>query len=59
MILPSERDLSLYERMAAELMQVAADLRKQQHELSPDSGSANRLEGYASAINTNLTVELA
>ncbi len=59
MILPSERELSLYERMAAELLQVAADLRKRQHELAPNSGRANRLEGYASAINTNLTVELA
>jgi len=59
MILPSDHDLSLYERMAAELRQVAADLRIRQHELSLDSGSAKRLEAYASAINTNLAVEQA
>lgn len=59
MILPSNRDHSLYERMAAELLQVAANLRKRQHELSLDSGSAQRLETYASAINTKLTVEQA
>lgn len=59
MILPSDRELSLYERMAAELLQVAADLRRRQHELSLDTGSARRLEAYASAINTKLTVEQA
>lgn len=59
MILPSERDLSLYERMAAELLHVAADLRKRQHELSLESGTAKRLEAYASAIDTKLTVEQA
>lgn len=59
MVLLSERDLSLYERMAAELIQVAADLRRRQDELSPGPGNASRLEAYASAINTNLRVELA
>ena len=59
MILLNEHDLSLYERMATELRQVAADLRKRQNELAQKSGSASRLEAYASAINTNLRVELA
>ena len=59
MILLNEHDLSLYERMATELRQVAADLRKRQNELALTSGSASRLEAYASAINTNLRVELA
>lgn len=57
MILLSERELSLYERMAAELLQVAAELRERQGGISPHSLSANRLEAYASAIDTNLKVE--
>lgn len=59
MILLNEHDLGLYERMAAELRQVAADLRRHADEMPPQSGSAHRLEQYASAINTNLRVELA
>ena len=59
MILLSERDLNLYERMAAELLHVAAELRMRQGALSPHSLSANRLEAYASAIDTNLRVEVA
>ncbi len=59
MILLNEHDLSLYERMATELRQVAADLRGRQNELAAKPGTANRLEAYASAINTNLRVELA
>lgn len=59
MMRPSERDISLYERMAAELLQVAADLRNRQNESALDSGSAGRLEAYALAINTKLTVEQA
>lgn len=59
MILLNEHDLSLYERMATELRQVAAELRKHQSGPVPKSNAANRLEAYASAINTNLRVELA
>ncbi len=59
MILLNDHDLSLYERMAAELRQVAADLRRHQDEAPPQSVTAHRLEQYASAINTNLRVELA
>ena len=59
MILLSERELNLYERMAAELMQVAAELRERQGARSPHSLSANRLEAYATAIDTNLRVEVA
>ena len=59
MILLNDHDLSLYERMAAELRQVAADLRRRQDEVAPQPGTAHRLEQYASAINTNLRVELA
>ena len=59
MILLNEHDLSLYERMATELRQVAAELRNRQNEPVPYSSAANRLEAYASAINTNLRVELA
>ncbi len=59
MILLNEHDLSLYERMATELRQVAADLRKRPNDQAPTSGAASRLEAYASAINTNLRVELA
>jgi len=59
MILLNDHDVSLYERMAAELRQVAADLRRHQDEALPQPGTAHRLEQYASAINTNLRVELA
>ena len=59
MILLNEHDLSLYERMATELRQVAADLRKRPNEQARKTGAASRLEAYASAINTNLRVELA
>lgn len=59
MIRTNDFDLGLYERMAAELLQVAAELRRRQGEVTSTAGSANRLEAYAGAINTNLRVELA
>ena len=59
MILLNEHDLSLYERMATELRQVAADLRSRPNEFAHTSVSAKRLEAYATAIDTNLRVEVA
>ncbi|NNG05577.1 MAG: hypothetical protein HKM95_15960 [Inquilinus sp.] len=55
----SERDFLLYKRMAAELRQVAADIRIGANATDSRAGCATRLEAYASEIDTELRVEIA
>ena len=54
----SDRDFLLYKHMAAELRQVAADIRQNAKAIDGYAGCASRLEEYASAIDTELRVEL-
>ena len=58
MSIGSDRDFLLYRHMAAELRQVAAEIRLNAKVTDGRAHCASRLEAYASAIDTELRVEL-
>ena len=58
MPISNDRDFHLYKHMAAELRQVAADIRQNAQSIDGYANCASRLEAYASAIDTELRVEL-